>query len=120
MLKKESVKSLDSVPYKYFEIAMLTEKNLEDFTTLASASVQVTLSKITDLKARIIMVVDENQHLVGVVSNGDILRWLTNFESPNLAIPISNVMNRDFTFVTEDSTPEEIKFNLQTVKKSQG
>ena len=91
------------------------EKNLEDFSSLPSDSVQLTLKKITDLKSRIVMVVDRNQHLVGVVSNGDILRWLTKFESPNLASPISDVMNRDFTFVTEDSTPEEIKFKLQTV-----
>lgn len=82
---------------------------------LPSASVLETLKKITELKSRIVMVVDENQHLVGVVSNGDILRWLTKFESPSLASPISNVMNKDFTFVTEDSTPEEIKFKLQTV-----
>ena len=61
------------------------------------------------------MVVDENKHLVGVVSNGDILRWLTNFKSPNLASPISDVMNRNFTFVTEDSTTEEIKDKLQSV-----
>ena len=89
------------------------EKNLEDFSSLPSDSVQLTLKKITDLKSRIVMVVDGNQHLVGVVSNGDILRWLIEFESPNLASPISDVMNRDFTFVTEDSTREEIKYKLQ-------
>jgi N-acetylneuraminate synthase len=91
------------------------EKNLEDFSSLPSDSVQLTLKKVTELKSRIVMIVDRNQHLVGVVSNGDILRWLTKFESPNLASPISDVMNRNFTFVTGDSTTEEIKHKLQLV-----
>ena len=94
---------------------MYFERNLENFSVVLSATVQVTLKKITDLKSRIVMVVDQNQHLVGVVSNGDILRWLTNFEKPNLSSPISDLMNKNFTFVTEDSTVEEIKYKLQNV-----
>jgi len=61
------------------------------------------------------MVVDENHHLFGVVSNGDILRWLTKFKNPNLSSPISDLMNKNFTFVTGDSPLEEIKYKLQNV-----
>ena len=94
---------------------MFFEKNLDNFSILDSSSVLEALNKITELKSRIVMVIDQNQHLLGVASNGDILRWLTNFESPKLVTPISDVMNRNFTFVTEDSTKEEIKYKLQTV-----
>ena len=94
---------------------MYFERNLENFSVVLSTTVQVTLKKITDLKSRIVMVVDENHHLFGVVSNGDILRWLTKFKNPNLSSPISDLMNKNFTFVTGDSPLEEIKYKLQNV-----
>ena len=55
------------------------------------------------------MVVNESGNLLGVVSNGDILRWLTEKKHPNLISDISDVMNKSYLYITDNSSKEEIK-----------
>ena len=75
-------------------IFMFIDTMLEPYVVKPTTTVFESLKKITDLKARIVMVTDVSNHLLGVVSNGDILRWLVKTEESNLSTLIPDVMNR--------------------------
>jgi N-acetylneuraminate synthase len=94
---------------------MFIDKNLDKYTILDKSSVRETLQKVTNVKSRIVMVINESGNLLGVVSNGDILRWLTEKKQPDLTSNISDVMNKSYHFITDNSSKEEIKIKLQKV-----
>jgi sialic acid synthase SpsE/sugar phosphate isomerase/epimerase len=75
---------------------MIIEKNFSKYLVFSDDTVNITLNKINDNKARICFVVLEDGQLVGVVTDGDIRRWLTKTEILDLNQPIAIVMNKKF------------------------
>jgi N-acetylneuraminate synthase len=94
---------------------MFKNRNIKPFLVLENESVHQALVKITTNKNSIAMVVDKADHLIGLVSNGDILRWMASEVEPNLNIPIHEIQNRNFLFATENSTKSEIRTLLRKV-----
>ena len=94
---------------------MFKNRNIKPFLVLENKSVHQTLVKITTNKNSIAIVVDKADHLLGVVSNGDILRWMACEVEPNLNIPIHEIQNKNFLFATENSTKSEIRTLLRKV-----
>ena len=62
------------------------------------------------------MVIDGEYHLTGVITNGDILRWMTRQNEPNLKIAVTEIQNTDFLFTTNHSSKSEIKALLRKVQ----
>ena len=73
---------------------MIIEKNYTRFIVFYEDTLSVALKKININKNRLIFVVDESGLLQGVVSDGDIRRWLIETTQMDLDIPIWRVMNK--------------------------
>ena len=88
---------------------MYNNKKVDSYAIDKNASVHDALVKITTNKNSIAMVIDGEYHLTGVITNGDILRWMTRQNEPNLKIAVTEIQNTDFLFTTNHSSKSEIK-----------
>ena len=71
--------------------------NFRELQVLQSASLLVALQVINIGQAQIALVVDEQQRLIGTLTDGDIRRGLLN--GATLASPVEQLMNRQYRFV---------------------
>lgn len=88
---------------------MLIDKNLPRYIIFAEDSILTALHKISDNKSRIIFSVTEAGLLEGILSDGDIRRWLTTQENIDLNRSVSEISNKQFTFAWQDDTPKHIE-----------
>lgn len=95
---------------------MYNNKKVDSYVIDKNASVHDALVKITTNKNSIAMVIDGEYHLTGVITNGDILRWMTRQNEPNLKIAVTEIQNTDFLFTTNHSSKSEIKALLRKVQ----
>ncbi|MFH1282268.1 MAG: sugar phosphate nucleotidyltransferase [bacterium] len=65
------------------------------------------LKRLNDAGSKILFVVNDENKLLGVVTDGDIRRWIVN--KNKLESPVSEVMNKNPIFVKEQFTLDEIK-----------
>ena len=70
---------------------MYNNKRIDSYVIDKNASVHDALIKITTNKNSIALVIDKEYHLSGVITNGDILRWMTYQNEPNLKIPVKKL-----------------------------
>ncbi len=87
---------------------MIIERDFSRFVVFVQDSILNTLNKISDNKSRIIFAVTESGILKGVVTDGDLRRWLTATPEIDLRQPVSEMMNTDFSSARLDSDPETI------------
>jgi len=91
---------------------MIVEKNFSDFVIFSEDSVLNALNKINQNKARIIFAVSESGILLGVLSDGDIRRWLTSISKIDLNVSVSEVINKEFEFAYIDDEISAIEEKL--------
>lgn len=84
-------------------------RNLAKLVVFSEDSLIAALNKMSGNEARMIFAVSENGVLEGILTDGDLRRWLTNTRDINLNIHVSNVMNRNFIRANEDAAPEDIR-----------
>ena len=78
---------------------MISSRINKDLIINRNASLQQALEKIENNKEKIIFIIHENNSLVGVLSDGDIRRFLLNNPENNISkILCKNVMNKNFKF----------------------
>lgn len=87
---------------------MITLKNYSKFVVFVEDNMSLALSKISENKSRIIFVVTSSGHLEGVLTDGDVRRWLTSSNEINLDVSVSKVMNRKFVSAAHDTPREKI------------
>lgn len=83
-----------------------------NFTISKNATILDTLKKIDELSVRstkLVFVVDENNRVIGSVSDGDCRRAL--IKGNKLESPVTEVMNRDFVFLKQG------QFDVNIIKK---
>ncbi len=80
---------------------MVIDKNLTKFIIFSEESILQALEKISRNKMRIIFAVSENGILEGIMTDGDMRRWLTKQTVIDLHQPVSNAMNRKFIYCYE-------------------
>ena len=88
---------------------MIIERNLSRFCVFAEDSVLTALQKISENKSRVVFSVTEHGRLEGVVTDGDIRRWLMSGVKFDLNSPVSTVSNSEFVFADQHATTEEIR-----------
>jgi sialic acid synthase SpsE/sugar phosphate isomerase/epimerase len=91
---------------------MYIDRNISNYIIHEDESVQDSLGELNKRKGRILIVTDNKDVVKGVVTNGDILRWLIDHPNPNLKIKISELINSNFKFVlcgNEKEIPELLK-----------
>jgi len=75
---------------------MFITKSIKKFIFLNEGSILECLKKIEKNKYGTIFICDLSGLIQGVVTDGDLRRWLSKSKKPNLDRPISIVMNQDY------------------------
>lgn len=83
-------------------------RHFSKFVVFSEDELVNALHKINSNEARLIFAVSESGILEGVLTDGDIRRWLTRSSSINLGVSVASVMNRSFISATENEAPEKI------------
>ena len=94
---------------------MYLDRNISQYIIHEEASLLEALVKLDDRKGRILVVVRTQNFVSGVITNGDILRWLIANKEPNLNTPIMNVANSAFIQANAEETDDEIGRLLEKV-----
>lgn len=94
---------------------MIIDKKIQRFSIFEDSTIRYGLERITQNRAGIVFIVDEHNHLKGLFTNGDFMRWLVKQDVVNLDRSVASVMKREFIFATEDDTPETIADSLKQV-----
>jgi sialic acid synthase SpsE/sugar phosphate isomerase/epimerase len=84
---------------------MIFDKNLTPYTILESYAVFDSLEKINLYKKGLLFTTSSSGVIKGVVSEGDIRRWLISNGSKNLGVSISNVHHKTFVSSKVDAHP---------------
>jgi len=84
-------------------------RNFSKFVVFSEDTLLSALHKINQNEARLIFAVSEGGILEGVLTDGDLRRWLTQGHDIDLTVPIAAVMNRHFTAASENDAPQHIR-----------
>ncbi|WP_412478038.1 N-acetylneuraminate synthase family protein [Azonexus sp. IMCC34839] len=88
---------------------MIIDRNLAKFIIFSEDSLHNALRKISENKARIVFCVSSSGVLEGVLTDGDVRRWITDRPSFDTGVPVLSVANKSFTFLLQDAPHEEIE-----------
>ncbi|MEW6169853.1 MAG: N-acetylneuraminate synthase family protein [Pseudomonadota bacterium] len=94
---------------------MLIDRNLTQYSTRDTASIQEVAQLIAQKKGRIALVVDHNGVLLGTISNGDLIRWLAAGGAEGLQATALSIANRVFKAVGPQDARERIEALLEDV-----
>ena len=96
---------------------MIIEKNFTKYVVFSEDTIIAALNKANKNVSRMVFAVSESGILEGVVTDGDIRRWLLSTDHIDFEKPVSKVMNRDFQFanVNDDSSVIRAKFRNNIV-----
>lgn len=84
-------------------------KNFAKFVSFSEDSLINALNKINGNESRLIFAVSEGGILEGVLTDGDVRRWLTSTHNLDLNVPVSTVMNRRCITASVDADPSDIR-----------
>ena len=73
---------------------MIIERSFSKFVVFSEDSLLSALNKVSENKSRAIFAVSEGGILEGVLTDGDLRRWLTSTSEIDLNVPVSVVMNK--------------------------
>mgnify|MGYP006141729529 CR=1 FL=1 len=88
---------------------MILEKNITQFVVFPDESLNFALHKITANKLGFVFVVSQNGVLEGLLTDGDLRRWLLETRDRDLLQPVSIATNRQFISMDVDSPVVEIE-----------
>ena len=87
---------------------MLIDRNLSKYIVFSEDSILNALKKISDNKSRIIFSVTESGVLEGVLTDGDLRRWLVEQNTIDLNQAVSHISNKRFKYASCEEDPEKI------------
>ncbi|GGO73863.1 N-acetylneuraminate synthase family protein [Bowmanella pacifica] len=88
---------------------MIVERNINRFIVFTDDELGHALQKISNNKSRIIFALSQNGVLEGILTDGDVRRWLLQTDDFNLKLPVSSACNTNYISAEEDSHPNEIE-----------
>jgi N-acetylneuraminate synthase len=88
---------------------MVIDRSLSKFIVFSEDSLHNALRKISDNKARMIFCVSASGVLEGVLTDGDVRRWITTTQAFDIETPAIQVANKDFHFNYQDAPEAEIE-----------
>lgn len=95
---------------------MFFKKDIQPYCLNSNISVHAALKHIEQKKIRLAFCVNSHGRLEGTFSFGDFNRWILREQTPNLDIPISDVMNTSPFFSQIGEVSTDIKDNLEKFK----
>lgn len=84
-------------------------KNFSKFVVHSGDKLFNALDKINVNKSRVVFAVSESGVIEGVLTDGDVRRWLTRMNSVDLKTPVLAVMNRQFMSAPIDTNSNHIR-----------
>ncbi|MCI5193890.1 MAG: CBS domain-containing protein [Candidatus Electrothrix sp. AU1_5] len=87
---------------------MIVDRCIKKYIIFDEDPVQRAFEKINANHMRIIFVVDEYGVLKGIVTDGDLRRWILGQKKIDLQTPVLATANLDFTYCRENEQSEEI------------
>ena len=84
------------------------DRDLSSYCVFAEESISEALKKLNDNKARIVFSVTERGLLEGVLTDGDLRRWIMKRERVDPNEPVSRITNKQFTFAYNGEPTERI------------
>ena len=87
---------------------MLITKSIEDFVVFKDDTILHVLKKINNNHREIAFVIDSSGVLEGVVTDGDLRKWLIVQPTPDLTLSVSLAMNTSFTAGSINDSYNEI------------
>ena len=87
---------------------MILKKNIDRFAISENLSIKGALKKLDETAMQILFVTDNKRHLKGVVTDGDIRRWLLSSEKPNLNYSVKKAINKKYISAFMDQSFEKI------------
>ncbi|MBN9432058.1 MAG: N-acetylneuraminate synthase family protein [Bosea sp.] len=82
---------------------MMIERNVMRFVVFAEDSILSALTKISANKSGFVLSVSEQGLLLGVVTDGDIRRWLAGTPEIDLSLPVGDIANPNFVSARDDT-----------------
>ena len=79
------------------------KNELSLFSIKDDGSIYDAALKIKNNKTRTLIIVNSNRKVIGVISEGDLLRSLLNYDAPTISV--TDVMNRSFQSWSSRSSP---------------
>lgn len=87
---------------------MIITRNIQKYLAFAEDSVIDTLKKIDKNNAGVVFVVAEDSTLKGVVSDGDVRRWLVEKATPDLSLAVGKMMKKSVRSLPLGTDPRRI------------
>ncbi len=87
---------------------MIIDRSIKKYIIYDEDPIHRAFEKINANNMRIIFVVDEYGVLKGIVTDGDLRRWILEQEKIDLQRPVSAAANIDYTYCRDDERPEKI------------
>lgn len=87
---------------------MMIERNIARFIVFSEDSILSALTKISANKTGFVLAVSEQGLLLGVVTDGDIRRWLAGTAEIDLGRPVTEIANPSFVSAHEHAPAAEI------------
>lgn len=88
---------------------MIIDRNLSKFIIFSEDSLHNALQKINENKFRIVFCVSSNGYLEGVLTDGDLRRWITGQPNFDTGVSVLSVANKSFTFLSQEASHDEIE-----------
>ncbi len=88
---------------------MILNKTISNYLILSDASLQEALVKINKNKHRLVYLVDDTNHLLGSLSDGDIRRWLLTNTSLELSVKVAHVAKQPCFSMHIDDNADLVK-----------
>lgn len=87
---------------------MIIDRSIKKIIIFEEEPVHRAFEKINANHLRIVFAVNEHGVLKGIVTDGDLRRWILNQGKIDLQQPVSAAANTDFTFCRDEEQPEKI------------
>jgi len=87
---------------------MIIDKNISPYVAITQKSIRSALNKINANEEGVLVCVDPNGSIKGVLTDGDFRRWVVDQESINLDQPVEAIINSEFIQCAEDTDKQKI------------
>ena len=93
---------------------MIIDRKTSPFLIYSEDPLILALQKISENKSGFVVAVSEKGRAVGVLTDGDVRRWLSSADKLDLNVPVGLVANREFVTLPITASPEEIAARLDS------
>ena len=95
---------------------MKIEKINKLFLVNKIESIKDSIKKIDANKCGFVLIIDSSGHLYGILTDGDIRRWITNSDVKNFKLPVEKICNKNFIYSYESTDRTRLSLFSEKIK----